>query len=55
MCSKTRPLSLSLSFSQTEPSVIGGMVVEIGDKYIDMATSTKIKKIVKTLNESLLQ
>ena len=54
-------LSLSLSFlspsptplSQTDPTIIGGMVVEIGDKYIDMTTSTKIKKILQSLTVSL--
>lgn len=39
--------------SQTDPAIIGGMVVEIGDKYIDMTTSTKIKKILQSLTVSL--
>ena len=36
-----------------DASLIGGMVVEIGDKYIDMSTSTKIKKIVAALKGAL--
>ena len=40
-------------FTKTDPSIIGGMVVEIGDQYIDMTTSTKIKKILQTLTVSL--
>ena len=38
---------------QTDPSIIGGMVVEVGDKYIDMTTATKIKKIMQTLRVAL--
>ena len=40
-------------FPQTDPSIIGGMVVEVGDKYIDMTTATKIKKIMQTLRVAL--
>lgn len=36
---------------QLDPSLIGGMVVDLGDKFIDMSTQTKIKKIVTTLSE----
>ncbi|KAL5457340.1 hypothetical protein EMCRGX_G034589 [Ephydatia muelleri] len=38
---------------KVDASLIGGMVVEIGDKYIDMSTSTKIKKIVAALKGAL--
>ncbi|XP_064405174.1 ATP synthase subunit O, mitochondrial-like [Halichondria panicea] len=34
---------------KVDPSIIGGMVVDFGDKFIDMSTQTKIKKIVQTL------
>jgi len=40
-------------FLKTDPSIIGGMVVEVGDKYIDMTTATKIKKIMQTLRVAL--
>ena len=38
---------------QQDPDILGGMVVDLGDKFIDMSTKTKIQKIVKTLGEGL--
>ena len=38
---------------QTDGSIIGGMVVEVGDKYIDMSTVTKVKKIMQSLRETV--
>lgn len=38
--------------SQTDPSILGGMVVSIGDKYVDMSTKTKIQKLTKLIKES---
>jgi F-type H+-transporting ATPase subunit O len=38
---------------QIDPSLIGGMIVDIGDKYIDMSTATKINKIIKSIEEGL--
>ena len=40
-------------FVQQDPDILGGMVVDLGDKFIDMSTKTKIQKIVKTLGEGL--
>lgn len=34
----------------TDESLIGGMVVEIGDKRVDMSTATKIKKLKASLS-----
>lgn len=34
----------------TDDSLIGGMVVEIGDKRVDMSTATKIKKLKASLS-----
>ena len=38
---------------QTDSSIIGGMVVEVGDKYIDMSTATKVKKIMQSLRDTV--
>ncbi|XP_041379187.1 ATP synthase subunit O, mitochondrial-like [Gigantopelta aegis] len=39
--------------AKTDPALIGGMIVSIGDKYIDMSTATKIKKIVQSMEQGL--
>jgi F-type H+-transporting ATPase subunit O len=39
--------------TKTDSSIIGGMVVEVGDKYIDMSTATKVKKIMQSLKETV--
>ena len=39
--SKGQTIQLS---TKVDPSLIGGMVVSIGDKYVDMSVATKIKK-----------
>ena len=44
---------VSFLFMQQDPDILGGMVVDLGDKFIDMSTKTKIQKIVKTLGEGL--
>ena len=36
---------------KVDPLLLGGMVVEVGDKYIDMSTATKIKKMTEALRE----
>ena len=38
---------------QLEPSLLGGMVVEVGDKYIDMSTQSKVKRIMQVLREAV--
>lgn len=37
---------------QVDPDIVGGMVVEVGDKYIDLSTRTRIKKLVGLLREA---
>ncbi|XP_044143689.1 ATP synthase subunit O, mitochondrial [Bufo gargarizans] len=39
--------------TKTDPSLLGGMVVGIGDKYIDMSTKTKIQKLTKVMKDTV--
>ncbi|KAJ7394306.1 ATP synthase subunit O, mitochondrial [Desmophyllum pertusum] len=39
--------------TKVDPVLIGGMVIEIGDKRIDMSMATKIKNITNVLRESV--
>uniref|UniRef100_A0A8C5SHR6 ATP synthase peripheral stalk subunit OSCP, mitochondrial n=1 Tax=Laticauda laticaudata TaxID=8630 RepID=A0A8C5SHR6_LATLA len=36
---------------KSDPSIVGGMIVSIGDKYIDMSTKTKIQKLSRIMQE----
>ncbi|XP_029967717.1 ATP synthase peripheral stalk subunit OSCP, mitochondrial isoform X2 [Salarias fasciatus] len=38
--------------TKTDPAILGGMIVSIGDKYVDMSTKTKIQKLTKLIRES---
>lgn len=38
--------------TKTDPAIIGGMVVSIGDKYVDMSIASKIRKYSKIIAES---
>jgi len=35
--------------THVDPSILGGLVVSIGDKYVDMSTATKIKKYAELI------
>jgi len=39
--------------AQTDPSIVGGLIVEVGDKYIDMSIVTKIQKISNSLSQAV--
>ena len=37
---------------QVDPALIGGMVVTVGDKYIDMSMATKIKTYTNLISQA---
>lgn len=39
--------------TKVDPSLIGGMVVELGDRYIDMSISSKLKTFSNLVKETL--
>ncbi|KAF6211885.1 hypothetical protein GE061_012402 [Apolygus lucorum] len=38
---------------KVDPSIIGGMVVSIGDKYVDMSVSSKVKKYTALIQQAV--
>ncbi|XP_072295002.1 ATP synthase subunit O, mitochondrial [Eucyclogobius newberryi] len=38
--------------TKSDPEILGGMIVSIGDKYVDMSTKTKIQKLTKLIREA---
>ncbi|XP_050527606.1 ATP synthase subunit O, mitochondrial [Daktulosphaira vitifoliae] len=38
---------------KVDPNIIGGMVVSIGDKYVDMSVATKIKKYTEIIQSAI--
>lgn len=45
---------LFLSFhGKVDPSILGGMVITIGDKYVDMSTASKIKMYTNVIKEAI--
>ncbi|KAB5576857.1 hypothetical protein PHYPO_G00203330 [Pangasianodon hypophthalmus] len=38
--------------TKCDPSILGGMIVSIGDKYVDMSTKSKIQKLTKLIRET---
>lgn len=42
-----------LMSTKIDPSIIGGLIVSIGDKYIDMSIASKVKKYTEILNTAV--
>uniref|UniRef100_H0UUI9 ATP synthase peripheral stalk subunit OSCP, mitochondrial n=1 Tax=Cavia porcellus TaxID=10141 RepID=H0UUI9_CAVPO len=40
---------------KTDPSIMGGMIVRIGEKYVDMSAKSKIQKLSKAMREDIHQ
>ncbi|XP_026888539.1 ATP synthase subunit O, mitochondrial [Electrophorus electricus] len=38
--------------TKSDPSILGGMIVSVGDKYVDMSTKTKVQKFTKLIRET---
>ncbi len=45
--------SVVLTSEQVNPDIIGGLIVEIGDRTIDLSVSSKISKMNKLLTDAL--
>ncbi|XP_005375755.1 PREDICTED: ATP synthase subunit O, mitochondrial [Chinchilla lanigera] len=39
--------------AKTDPAIMGGMIVRIGEKYVDMSAKSKIQKLSKAMRETL--
>lgn len=37
---------------QVDPSIIGGMILEVGDKRVDLSIRTKVRKVQQIITES---
>nr|KAF6473273.1 ATP synthase peripheral stalk subunit OSCP [Rousettus aegyptiacus] len=46
--SKNQILNLEVKI---DPSIMGGMIVRIGEKYVDMSAKTKIQKLSRVMRE----
>lgn len=39
--------------TKVDPSIIGGMIVSVGDRYVDMSVASKIKKYTEIISASV--
>lgn len=43
---------LTINF-QVRPSIVGGLIVTIGDKYVDLSVASKIKKLTDVVQKTV--
>lgn len=53
VCKDTTQLRTSADLLKVNPDIMGGLVVEIGDRTIDLSVSAKISKMNKLLTDTL--
>ena len=41
-----------LGAAQVEPAIIGGIIIDVGEKHIDLSILTRVKKIEQALQDS---
>ena len=46
-------MAVLYSTVKVDPSIIGGLVIDVGDKHIDLSINTKIRKMEALLQESV--
>lgn len=44
---------LTISHLKVNPDIVGGLVVEVGDRTIDLSVSSKLAKMNKLLTDAL--
>lgn len=49
----SKPTNTQLSPIQVNPDIVGGLIVEVGDRTIDLSVSSRIAKMNKLLTDSL--
>lgn len=45
-------LDTNVRMLQVEPAIIGGIIIDVGDKHIDLSIMSRVKKIEQLVRES---
>ena len=46
-------LRLLFLLLQVDPAIIGGMILEVGDKRVDLSIRTKVRKVQQIITETV--